>query len=60
MSSKPPGGLRTAAHIREHTRIIAFRNILVHGYAEIDDRIVWDILESKLPALLLDVESLLK
>ncbi len=35
-------------------------DVLVHGYAEIDDRIVWDILESKLPALLLDIDPLLK
>jgi uncharacterized protein with HEPN domain len=51
---------RTVARIRESARIVAFRNILVHGYAEIDDRIVWDIVQSKLPALLQDVESLLE
>ena len=49
----------TAARIAEYERIISFRNILIHGYAEIDDRIVWDILQSKLPTLLRDVESLL-
>jgi uncharacterized protein with HEPN domain len=49
----------TASRIAEYERIISFRNILIHGYAEIDDRIVWDILQSKLPALLRDVESLL-
>jgi uncharacterized protein with HEPN domain len=48
-----------ATRIREHTRIIAFRNILIHGYADVDDRIVWDIVQSKLPTLLQDVESLL-
>jgi uncharacterized protein with HEPN domain len=32
-----------ASQIGEHARIIAFRNILIHGYAEIDDRLVWDI-----------------
>lgn len=51
---------RTAARVRESARIVAFRNILVHGYAEIDDRIVWDIVQSKLPALLVDVGSLLE
>ncbi len=50
----------TAAWISQHARIIAFRNILVHGYADIDDRIVWDIVESNLPQLLLEVESLLE
>ncbi len=50
---------RTAAKVAEHERIISFSNILIHGYAEIDDRIVWDILQGKLPTLLRDVESLL-
>ncbi|MBT8399926.1 MAG: DUF86 domain-containing protein [Rhodothermia bacterium] len=49
----------TAARIAEHRRIISFRNILIHGYAEIDDRIVWDILRNKLPNLLEQVQSLL-
>jgi len=46
--------------IREHQRIIAFRNILIHAYAEVDDRIVWDVLQSKLPTLRREVESLLE
>jgi uncharacterized protein with HEPN domain len=50
----------TIALISEHARIIAFRNILVHGYADIDDRIIWDIVQSKLPTLLREVESLLE
>ena len=47
------------ARIREHQRIIAFRNILIHGYAEIDHRLVWGILEGKLPDLHRQVEALL-
>ncbi len=39
---------RIAARIGEHQRIIAFRNILIHGYADVDDRLVWDIVGSKL------------
>lgn len=50
---------KTAARIAEHQRIISLRNILIHGYAEIDDRLVWGILQSKLPDLLEQVESLL-
>ena len=34
-----------AARISEHRSIIALRNILIHAYAEVDDRIVWDIVE---------------
>lgn len=29
-----------AGRITDHRRIIAFRNILVHAYAQIDDRLV--------------------
>ncbi len=49
-----------AARIGEHRRIVAFRNILIHGYADVDDRLVWDVVETKLPALRRDVERLLR
>lgn len=50
----------SAARIADYRRIIAFRNILIHGYAEIDHRIVWDIVESKLPTLRREVSALLE
>jgi len=40
-----------ATQFSEFQRIIAFRNVLIHTYAEIDDRIVWDVIQQKLPAL---------
>jgi uncharacterized protein with HEPN domain len=49
----------TASQIDEYQRIIAFRNILIHGYAEIDHRIVWNVLELKLPVVLRQASSLL-
>ncbi|HEX5042980.1 MAG TPA: HepT-like ribonuclease domain-containing protein [Candidatus Polarisedimenticolaceae bacterium] len=48
------------ARIPEHQRIIAFRNVLIHGYAEVDHRLVWDILQAKLPGLRQEVEKLLR
>ena len=39
------------AQIGEHRRIISFRNILIHAYAEVDDRLVWDVIETHLPGL---------
>lgn len=45
--------------IREHKKIIGFRNVLIHGYAEIDDAVVWSIIVEKLPNLLEDVQNLL-
>jgi len=47
------------AGISEYQRIIAFRNILIHGYADVDDRIVWDVVQGKLPVLRSEVEALL-
>lgn len=48
-----------AAKLTEYRRIIAFRNILIHAYATIDDRIVWGVLEGKLPQLRTEVHDLL-
>ncbi|HXZ89230.1 MAG TPA: DUF86 domain-containing protein [Candidatus Binataceae bacterium] len=48
-----------AARIGEHQRIIAFRNILIHGYNNVDDLLVWGVVESKLNALRRDVATLL-
>jgi hypothetical protein len=32
-------------------RIVAFRNVLIHGYATIDDALVWQVLRTRVPAL---------
>jgi uncharacterized protein with HEPN domain len=49
-----------AARITDHRRIISFRNLLIHGYADVDDRLVWDIVETKLPVLTREVDALLE
>lgn len=49
----------TAARITNSARIIAFRNVLVHGYTFIDNRLVWQAVTEDLPTLLNDVERLL-
>jgi uncharacterized protein with HEPN domain len=48
-----------AARITESHSIIAFRNILVHAYAQVDDRIVWGIVQTKLPVLVREVAALM-
>jgi uncharacterized protein with HEPN domain len=40
-----------AKHVSDYQKIISFRNILIHGYADVDDEIVWDIVETRLPVL---------
>ncbi len=47
------------SQISEVRRIIAFRNILIHGYADVDPRIVWGVAESNLPTLAREVAGLL-
>ena len=49
----------TASQISEYQRIIAFRNILIHSYADIDHRIVWNVLELKLPIVRRQAEAFL-
>ncbi|MDA0350521.1 MAG: DUF86 domain-containing protein [Verrucomicrobia bacterium] len=46
--------------IRGWRGAISFRNILAHGYDEIDDELVWGIIEDDLPLLIEDIEIRLK
>jgi uncharacterized protein with HEPN domain len=48
-----------AEQIPEYQRIMAFRNILVHGYAAIQSHTVWGVVEGDLPALADRVDHLL-
>lgn len=41
-------------------QIIAFRNILIHGYASIANDVVWDVLQDDLPMLYHEIEELLR
>jgi len=49
----------TATRIGDYPRIIAFRNILIHGYDLVDDASVWSVVQQNLPLLLARVEVLL-
>ena len=49
----------TADQISEASRIVGFRNQIVHGYAQIDDEITWRIVEQKLPVLIRELQQLL-
>ena len=48
-----------AAQIPGLGEIIAFRNVLIHGYAVVDHARVWRIIESSLPGLRAAVAALL-
>jgi uncharacterized protein with HEPN domain len=49
-----------AEQIPEHRSVIAFRNVLAHGYAQLDDLKVYELAHFKAPALLAAVTALLK
>ena len=49
----------TAARIDDYRQIIAFRNVLIHGYDLVDHELVWGTIESQIPTLLRDVDALL-
>jgi uncharacterized protein with HEPN domain len=46
-----------AEQIPDSARIIAFRNILIHGYAVLDRKIVWRVVNEHLPPLEAAVQS---
>lgn len=46
------------SQISDYQRIIAFRNVLAHGYDVVSDAIVWDIVQNKLPTLQAELDEL--
>jgi uncharacterized protein with HEPN domain len=48
------------SEVPDHAQIIAFRNVLIHGYDAIDHTRVWDAIQNSLPRLLARVETLLR
>lgn len=49
----------TAEQITDYRQIISFRNILIHGYGEVNNEAVWPRIEQHLPILISDVNQLL-
>lgn len=50
---------------KEHSNIpwqdiIDFRNVAIHQYMEVDNKIVWDILQNDIPSLIHKLDELLK
>ena len=50
----------TANSINQLSRIVGFRNRIIHGYDTVDDATVWGIIHRHLPPLLARVEALLQ
>ena len=49
----------TALQVDDLPRVVAFRNLLIHGYASVDHKIVWGVLQGSLPALQTTLHDLL-
>lgn len=49
-----------ATEIVDLGRIVAFRNVLIHGYASIDDRLVWEIATERTAPLVETLSRLLE
>ncbi len=45
--------------IADYKKMIAFRNVLIHGYATIDPLIVWGVIETNLEQLIEQVSAIL-
>ncbi|RZL63022.1 MAG: DUF86 domain-containing protein [Variovorax sp.] len=48
-----------ATRITDLGQIVAFRNLLIHGYASVNISTVWNVVQTSLPTLLLQVTALL-
>ncbi len=54
-----PEEVRAAYPLIEWRKIAGFRDVLAHGYFGLDEDIVWDVIETKVPPLLEAVEQAL-
>jgi uncharacterized protein with HEPN domain len=45
----------TEQKVRQSRKIIAFRNLLMHEYGEVDDMVVWSIVQAHLEPLKLEI-----
>ena len=45
-------------NIRDHHKIIGFRNVLAHGYDSIDPDQIWFIIQTALPLLIEDLRKI--
>ena len=44
----------------ELRKIIGMRNRIIHGYDNVDEELIWDVVQNRLPALREQVETLLE
>ena len=50
---------QTALRITDLRRAVAFRNVLIHGYADVDPELVWRVATEHMPGLRENLDELL-
>lgn len=50
---------RTADRVPDLARIVAFRNVIVHAYATVDEQLVWEAATERVPKLIQVLQQLL-
>lgn len=55
-----PEGIRQMNLQVEWRKMAGMRDMMIHGYFSINYRIVWDVVQNKIPTLRQQVEQLLK
>ncbi|HEX4054463.1 MAG TPA: DUF86 domain-containing protein [Tepidisphaeraceae bacterium] len=49
----------TAERITNWQAIVAFRNVLIHGYAQVNPERTWDVVQTELPTLRRELSQLI-
>jgi uncharacterized protein with HEPN domain len=57
LGSKDPAVVEA---IPDHRRIVSFRNVLIHGYAQVENKLVWEALSTRLGPLRASIRRLLE
>jgi uncharacterized protein with HEPN domain len=55
----PPEGRALMPNV-DWPKVAGFRDVIVHGYFGLDVHVIWDMVQSKVPDLLLSVEKALQ
>lgn len=55
-----PDEIREANPNIEWRKMVGMRDMMIHGYFSINYRIIWDVVQDKIPTLKKQVEQLLK
>jgi uncharacterized protein with HEPN domain len=59
-AKRVPDDWRARAPAIEWRRMSGMRDRLIHGYFGVDLDVVWDVLQTKIPALKAEIERLLR